>query len=128
MRFQIKKHMNIIKSHEDLIAWQKGRQLTLDVFSTVNNVDPVLFEFMKESALKVVSEIAEGFNKRDQEERIQHFESAKGSTARLSTQIILSGELQYITKEKSELLYAQTLEVGKILSGLIKCMRTPQNK
>jgi four helix bundle protein len=75
-----------------------------------------------------VSEIAEGYNRRKQEERIQHFENAKGSTARLSTQIILSGELQYITKEKSELLYAQALEVGKILSGLIKCMRTPQTK
>jgi four helix bundle protein len=120
--------MNIIKSHEDLIAWQKGQQLTLDVFSTVNNVDPVLFEFMKESALKVVSEIAEGFNKRKKDERIQHFENAKGSTARLSTQIILSGELEYITKEKSELLYAQTLEVGKILGGLIKWMQTPQTK
>lgn len=116
--------MNSIKSHEDLIAWQKGQQLTLDVFRIVNQVDPVLFEFMKESALTVVSEIAVGYNLSKQQIRLQHLEKAKSSTARLSTQIILTGELQFISKERSELLYAQALEVGKIISGLIKCIKT----
>jgi four helix bundle protein len=111
------------KSHEDLVAWQKGHQLTLDIFRTVNDVDPVLFEFMKESALRIVSQIAEGINKFNTEERISHLESAKGASARLSTQIILSGELNYITKERSELLYAQAMEVYKIIGGLIKYIR-----
>ena len=107
-------------AHEDLVAWQKGHQLTLDVFRTVNTVDPVLFEFMKESALRIVSQIAEGINKFSIEDRISHLENAKGASARLSTQIILSGELNYITKERSEMLYAQSMEVYKIISGLIK--------
>lgn len=107
-------------STEDLIVWQKGRQLTLDIFRTVNVLDPVLFEFMKESALQIISKIAEGNTKFESDKKLQDLEDAKGATARLSTQIILSGELQYITKEKAELLYAQTLEVMKLIKGLIR--------
>lgn len=115
-------------SHEDLVAWQKGHQLTLDVFRTVNNVDPVLFEFMKESALRIVSQIAEGINKYNVEDKITHLEQAKGASARLSTQIILSGELSYISKEHSELLYAKAMEVYKMISGLIKYLRSNAQK
>lgn len=111
------------RSHEDLVAWQKGHQLTLDVFRTVNDVDPVLFEFMKESALRVVSKIAEGISKHDLEERIADLEDANGASARLSTQILLSGQLDYLSKERSEELYANALEVGKIVKGLIRYMR-----
>ena len=111
------------RSHEDLVAWQKGHQLTLDVFRTVNDVDPVLFEFMKESALRVVSKIAEGISKNDLKERIADLEDANGATARLSTQILLSGQLDYLSKERSEELYANALEVGKIVKGLIRYIR-----
>ena len=111
------------RSHEDLVAWQKGHQLTLDVFRTVNDVDPVLFEFMKESALRVVSKIAEGISKHDLEERIADLEDANGATARLSTQILLSGQLDYLSKDRAEELYANALEVGKIIKGLIRFIR-----
>ena len=111
------------RSHEDLVAWQKGHQLTLDVFRTVNDVDPVLFEFMKESALRVVSKIAEGISKHDLEERIADLEDANGATARLSTQILLSGQLDYLSKERAEELYENALEVGKIIKGLIRFIR-----
>ena len=111
------------RSHEDLVAWQKGHQLTLDVFRTVNDVDPVLFEFMKESALRVVSKIAEGISKHDLEERIADLEDANGATARLSIQILLSGQLDYLSKDRAEELYANALEVGKIIKGLIRFIR-----
>lgn len=117
------------RSHEDLVAWQKGHQLTLDIFRTVNDVDPVLFEFMKESALRIVSKIAEGVNKFDTNQKLKDLEEAKGASARLSSQIILSGELEFITKERSEILYAQTMEVMKIINGLIKFIdRTNKGK
>ena len=111
------------KTHEDLIAWQKGHQLTLDIFRTVNDVDPILFEFMKESALRVVSKIAEGISKFDLTTKLKDLEDAKGASARLSSQIILSGQLNYISKESSEQLYAQSLEVSKIITGLMKYIR-----
>ncbi|MFO0494565.1 MAG: four helix bundle protein [Flavobacteriia bacterium] len=111
------------KTHEDLIAWQKGHQLTLDIFRTVNDVDPILFEFMKESALRVVSKIAEGISKFDLTNKLKDLEDAKGASARLSSQIILSGQLNYISKESSEQLYAQALEVSKIITGLMKYIR-----
>ncbi|MFN5030610.1 MAG: four helix bundle protein [Flavobacteriia bacterium] len=111
------------KTHEDLIAWQKGHQLTLDIFRTVNDVDPILFEFMKESALRIVSKIAEGISKFDLTTKLKDLEDAKGASARLSSQIILSGQLNYISKESSEQLYAQALEVSKIITGLMKYIR-----
>lgn len=106
--------------HEDLVAWKKSNQLTLEVFKTINDVDPVMFEHMKESALRIVSKIAEGISKRATKSRIVDLEDAKGASARLSTQLILSGQLEYLTKSRSEELYAKTMEVYKIISGLIR--------
>jgi four helix bundle protein len=109
-----------IYEHEDLVAWKKSNSLTLEVFKTVNDVDPVMFEHMKVSALQIVSKIAEGISKRATKSRILDLEDAKGASARLSTQLILSGQLEYLTKSRSEDLYAQTMEVYKIISGLIR--------
>jgi len=113
--------------HEDLIAWKKSNQLTLEVFKTINDVDPVMFEYMKESALRIVSKIAEGISKKTTVNRIADLEDAKGASARLSTQLILSGQLEYIAKSRSEELYAQTMEVYKIISGLIRYIEKTSN-
>jgi four helix bundle protein len=118
--------MKKVNKHEDLTVWQKSHQLTLDVFRTVNDVDPILFEFMKESALRVVSKIAEGISKVDSEEQIADLQDAKGATARLSTQVLLSAELDYIKKDYADQLYAQSMEVAKMLSGLIKYLANPK--
>jgi len=122
------KFMRMNRTYEDLVAWQKGHQLTLEVFRTVNDVDPVLFEFMKESALRVVSKIAEGISKHDPEERFADLEEANGAAARLSTQILLSGQLEYLSKARSEELYASALEVSKIVKGLIRYLRRTTKK
>lgn len=113
--------------HEDLVAWKKSNQLTLEVFKTVNDVDPIMFEYMKESALRIVSKIAEGISKKTINNKITDLEDAKGASARLSTQLILSGQLEYITKSRSEELYAQTMEVYKIISGLIRYIEKTSN-
>ncbi len=113
--------------HEDLVAWKKSNQLTLEVFKTVNDVDPIMFEYMKESALRIVSKIAEGISKKTITNKITDLEEAKGASARLSTQLILSGQLEYITKSRSEELYAQTMEVYKIISGLIRYIEKTAN-
>lgn len=113
--------------HEDLVAWKKSNQLTLEVFKTVNDVDPIMFEYMKESALRIISKIAEGISKKTITNKITDLEDAKGASARLSTQLILSGQLEYITKSRSEELYAQTMEVYKIISGLIRYIEKTAN-
>ena len=113
--------------HEDLVAWKKSNQLTLEVFKTVNDVDPIMFEYMKESALRIFSKIAEGISIKTITNKITDLEEAKGASARLSTQLILSGQLEYITKSRSEELYAQTMEVYKIISGLIRYIEKTAN-
>ena len=65
--------------HEDLVAWKKSNQLTLEVFKTINDVDPVMYEYMKESALRIVSKIAEGISKKTTVSRIADLEDAKGA-------------------------------------------------
>ena len=106
---------------------KRSNQLTLEVFKTINDVDPVMFEYMKESALRIVSKIAEGISKRTHKNRIIDLEEAKGASARLSSQLILSGQLEYITKERAEELYAETMEVYKIISGLIRYLDKTAN-
>src|SRR6476620_11435279 len=89
-----------IERFEDLIAWQKARQLTKGVYLTslVGRFarDFVMCDQIRRSAISVPSNIAEGFE-RGTRAQFQHFLSiAKGSCAELRTQLYIAHDIGYI--------------------------------
>lgn len=74
---------------------------------------------MRRAAVSVPSNIAEGKGRFSRKELVQFLYKARGSLMELETQILIARDLNYLDEFSSRSLTAQTLEVTKILNGLI---------
>ena len=113
-------------SFKDLIAWQKAMALAKAVylktagFPSSEVYGPVIQ--MRRAAVSIASNIAEGKGRHSQRD-FQHFVvQARGSLNELETQLMLSADLGFLTKESSSELISACQELGKILSGLINSL------
>jgi four helix bundle protein len=75
---------------------------------------------MRRSAVSIPSNIAEGDNLDTDKQSIRHFFIARGSTAELRTQLVISMEIGYIPENKYEEFELQCDEISAMLTSLIK--------
>lgn len=124
--------MGKIETFEDLIAWQKAKRLVLSVYEITNSgafaKDLGLRDQCRRASVSVVSNIAEGFERKGNKEFLQFLYIALGSLGELKTQIIISGELGYINKEQLRVVDAEIIEIRKIINGLINYMKASEKK
>ena len=92
------------KSYKDLLIWQKGMALALNVYrlSVVFPGDERfgLISQVRRAAVSVPSNIAEGQARHTTKEFLQFLSHALGSLAELETQLLLSVDLGYVTRER----------------------------
>jgi four helix bundle protein len=74
---------------------------------------------MRRAAVSVPSNIAEGKGRYSKKELIQFLYKARGSLMELETQTILARDLEFLTEETGRALSMHTVEVIRILNGLI---------
>jgi four helix bundle protein len=110
-------------SYRDLIAWQKAKSVTLDVYRCTRRFprDEVygLSSQMRRAAVSVPSNIAEGKGRYSRKEFVQFLYHARGSLLELQTQLSIARDLDYIDLAAFKSLESQTEELGRILNGLI---------
>jgi four helix bundle protein len=82
-----------------------------------------LVQQMRRAAVSIPSNIAEGKGHRSNKEFVHFLFHARGSLLELQTQIMISEELQYLSKAETQRLLAQAEAVGRALSGLISSMQ-----
>lgn len=112
-----------IEKFEDIIAWQKGKELVILVYTTFkNNKDFSFTDQIKRAAISISNNIAEGFERRTNKEFIQFLYIAKGSCGEVRSMIIIALELNYISKEQFEKINTKSLEVSRLISGFIKVL------
>jgi four helix bundle protein len=90
----------VIKDYKDLNVWQKGIELTKEIYSLTKNF-PRNEQFgltnqMRRSAVSIPSNIAEGWMRQHTNEYIQFIYYALGSCGELNTQTLIVKELGYI--------------------------------
>lgn len=107
---------------EDLIAWQKARILTGEIYRISKAgafaKDFALSNQIQRAAVSVMSNIAEGFE-RVRYGEFQHFlATAKGSCGELRSQLYIALDVGYISKADFNRLAQLSEEVGRIISGL----------
>jgi len=116
-----------ITAFTDLNAWKEGHNLVLMVYKLINSFPSeekfALADQMRRCAVSITSNIAEGFSRQSKKEKLQFYSIAKGSLTELQNQLIIARDVKYI----SELIFKETVEktsvVGRLLTGLIQCMR-----
>ena len=79
---------------------------------------------LRRAAVSIPSNIAEGQAHYTNPEFVRFLRHARGSLAEIETQLLIALDRGYISKPRSEALFGQMDELGRILSGLIKSMRS----
>lgn len=109
---------------EDIRAWQLSRELTNAVYDFAEerriNHDYRFRSQITSAAVSAMSNIAEGFERGGNPEFIQFLWIAKGSVGEVRSLLYVAMDRQYITRDMFDSLYAQTMEIGRIIMGLIR--------
>lgn len=111
-----------ITRFEDLVAWQKARQLTRLVYLATCQgslaKDAGLSHQMQRAAVSVMSNIAEGFERGGRGEFHQFLSTAKASCAELRSQLYIALDVGYLDAPRFQQLMATAEEVARIVGGL----------
>jgi four helix bundle protein len=111
-----------IKRFEDLIAWQKARKLTREIYQATRQgsfaSDYGLARQIQRAAVSIMSNIAEGFERWGHAEFHQFLSIAKGSCAEVRAQLYVALDVGYLDQALFDQLLAQAEEVGRVIGGL----------
>jgi len=118
--------MDQIKSHRDLIAWQKAMELVVAVYK-LSNIFPKeelygLTSQLRRAAVSVPANIAEGQGRRSKTEFKQFLGHARGSLLELDTHLELALRLGYLNSIEHASVQEQLREVGRIMNGLMRSL------
>jgi four helix bundle protein len=83
---------------------------------------------IQSAAGSVMANIAEGFVRCSSKEFVQFLFIAMSSSAEARSHLYIAVDQGYLSKDAFESIYAQADKVGRIISGLIKYLRTKQTK
>jgi S23 ribosomal protein. len=114
-----------ITSYKDLLIWQKGMDLAVDVYSLTRDFPEeekfALTSQIKRSASSIPANIAEGYGRQSTKSYSQFIKISRGSLFELETHLILAERLDYISeKELYDKIKNQIVEEGKMLNAFIK--------
>jgi len=110
--------MTYIKSHKELIVWQKSMKLVKEVFLLTKEFPSSelygLTSQMRRAAVSVPSNIAEGYGRHSAKEYLHYLTISYGSALELETQLIIAQDLelsQQATFTKSMALLEEVLKM-----------------
>jgi four helix bundle protein len=116
-----------IERFEDIVAWQKARELVREVYSVSSDgrfaKDYGLRDQLRRAAVSVMLNIAEGFARKTNREFIQFLVIAHGSTAEVQSALYVELDQKYIEQMEFTSLYALSDDTSKIIMGLSNYLR-----
>jgi four helix bundle protein len=122
--------MSKVERFEDLVAWQKSRELTKEIYQATNgsgfSQDRGLASQMRRAAVSIVSNISEGFERGSRAEFRQFLTISKASCAELRTQLYVALDTGYLSEQEFSNLMSKASEVSRIIGGLRKSITVKQ--
>ncbi|HEC17726.1 MAG TPA: four helix bundle protein [Gammaproteobacteria bacterium] len=114
--------MGRVERFEDLVAWQRARELTRLIYSVSSSgnfaKDWGLKDQIRRASVSIMSNVAEGFDRGGRAEFHQFLVVAKGSCAEVRAQLYVALDAEYVSKEQFDKIYAVVEETGRIVNGL----------
>ncbi len=119
--------MGTINSFEDILAWQKARELNKEIYQITKlsnfQKDVDLKRQIRRASVSISSNIAEGFDRNTDKEFIHFLYIAKGSASEVKSQLYLAFDLDYLDKDSFTTLANSTIEISKLIAGFIKYLK-----
>ena len=111
-----------IDRFEDLIAWQKARDLTRAIYQVTRRGefarDLGLARQVQRAAVSIMSNVAEGFERGGRGEFHQFLSTAKASCAEVRSHLYVALDIGYLDRTTFTDLLAKAEEVARIVGGL----------
>src|SRR5436190_21316982 len=115
--------MEQLRTYKDLNAWKNSRELVKEIYEITKSYPREeiysLTAQIRRCTISVSSNIAEGMGRQHLKETIQFLYLSRGSLYELETQLILSGDLGFISTDKLEKMLEKLEIQRKLISGLI---------
>ena len=115
-----------IRSHRDLIVWQKAIDLAERVYENTRCFPREetygLTSQIRRAVTSIPANIAEGQGRRSKKEFQQFLGHARGSLLELDTHLELAFRFRYLSDSTIKLLQIQMQEVGRLLNGLLRSL------
>ncbi|RME42044.1 MAG: four helix bundle protein [Chloroflexi bacterium] len=116
-----------IRSHRDLIVWQRAVQFAVRVYQVTDGYPKRevygLTDQTRRSVVSIAANIAEGHGRRSDGAFANYLSIAMGSTAELDTHLQIALEIGYLSEDDHQELVAELTEITKMLHGLYRTVR-----
>ena len=120
--------MGTLKSYQDLEVWRKSIELAEMVYRVSASFPPDerfgMTSQLRRAAVSIAANIAEGAERHGTREFLHFLGIASGSLAETETFLILAQRLGLTTAEETTPLEAQAADVGRMLNGLKRSLRS----
>ncbi len=121
-----------MRDYKELLVWQKSVRLVSKIYKTTE-VFPKdelygLVSQIRRAAVSIPANISEGHTRFHTNEFIQFLYVALGSSSELETLLILSQDLDYISKASLDSLMSEVTEIRKMLNSLITSLKNKKRR
>ena len=121
----------IAKRFEDLLFWQKARELTKLIYLLTRKAafkaDFGLGNQIQRATVSVMSNIAEGFGRGGNNEFFQFLFVAKGSVSEVKSQLYIALDLGYISDKEFQTAYGMAEEISRMINAFTKSIKSNGN-
>ena len=112
-----------IDRFEDIIAWQKSKELAKLIYSKFAESKDFSFrDQIQRASVSIMNNIAEGFERKSNNEFKYFLYISKGSCGEVRSMLVLAYELHKISQTDLEDMSSLSEEISKMLSGFIKTL------
>jgi four helix bundle protein len=112
-----------IDKFEDIIAWQKSKELTKLIYSKfAESKDYSFRDQIQRASVSIMNNIAEGFERKSNNEFKYFLYISKGSCGEVRSMLLLAYELNKISIADYQEMNLLSEEISKMLSGFIKTL------
>lgn len=114
-----------LERFKDLLVWRKAHRLALEIYKTTQKFPSEerfgLVSQMRRATVSVPANIAEGFKKHGNKDKVNFYNIAQGSLEELRYYIIPAKDLNYLTNTDN--IKNLIEEIGKMLYRLINSVK-----
>lgn len=113
-----------VQKFEELEVWKKAKDLAVFTYRLFDkNRDFRFCSQIQSAAVSISNNIAEGFERRSNKELRYFLFISKGSCGEYRSMLYIAKELSYVNEENFQIMYSRSIEISKMLHGLINSIK-----
>jgi four helix bundle protein len=117
-----------IERFEDMRAWQEARALTRAIYAAARqgqlSKDYGLRDQLQRAAVSVMSNIAEGFERVNKQEKLHFLNMARASCGEVRSLLYVCSDTQLLDQTTISHLQSSCIATGRLISGFMRSLRT----